>query len=79
MPKSRKRNPGLFRTRKEAIREAIAQAERDPDRIFNRRGTFYVVGGGRRWGVVTLRPNGAHWGPITLDSADQYRRWYCEA
>lgn len=72
--RSRKKNPGLYRTRKAAVLDAIERTDRD---LVNRSGAWYVVGGNRRWGVVALRPNGPFFGPITAESSDRYRRWYC--
>lgn len=74
---SRKRNPGVWRTRKDAIREAIRRCEADPARTFNRRGTWYVIGKGRQWSIVSTPPaNAGFWGPITLDTVEKYRHWY---
>jgi hypothetical protein len=72
---SRKKNPALYRTRKAAVLDAIARIERDPA------GTFYkqafIVGGDRRWGMVTCQPSEFFIGPIRADNAASYRRWYC--
>jgi hypothetical protein len=74
---TRKVNPGLYWTRKEAVLAAIAKAQADPGRTFNKRGEWFVVGGGRRWGIVALKPTGSmSIGPITIDNGEKYRRWY---
>lgn len=74
--RSRKKNPGLYWTRKEAVSAAIERADSGTD-LLNRRGEYFVVGGSRRWGIVTRRPNGPSFGPITSTNSEQYRRWYC--
>lgn len=74
--KSRKKNPALFWTRKEAVATAADRAESGTD-LLNRRGEYFVVGSGRRFGIVTRRPNGPCVGPITAGNAGKYRGWYC--
>ncbi len=72
---SRKKNPSLYRTRKAAVLHAIGKVESDPAGTFYRE--TYVIGGARRWGMVTRRPNTSFIGPIRPDNAADYRRWYC--
>jgi hypothetical protein len=76
MPTTRKKNPGLFRTRKAAILDAIERIEADPSGSFYKEA--FVVGSARRWGMVTRRPTTSMAiGPIRIDNVDKYRRWYC--
>lgn len=72
---SRKKNPALYRTRKAAVLDAVERVERDPAGMFYKEA--FVVGGERRWGMVTRRPTGMFIGPIRPDNAANYRRWYC--